>query len=168
MLLLMLPVFSFAQEGKEKRANHEFNFLAMGANVSKYKGSLAANYTFSYKLVKDFGIGAGTGYEWMSQDAWLGAGNTKTNSYSAIPLFIDLRYDIPLNNRKLFLTGVVDTGMICTIGDWKTYDSSWIITPQLGLKIKLYKSLCLNIRCAYRYIHTINANSIGANIGISF
>lgn len=167
-LLFMQPVFSFAQDCKEKRVGHEFNFMALAANKPECKGSLAVNYTFSYKVVKDFGIGAGAGYEWMSQDAWIGAVGSNTTRYAGVPVFADFRYDIPFNNGKLFLTGVVDTGVEFGAGEWKRFDSSWIISPQLGFKIKLYSSLSLNVRFAYRYIHAIHANSVGANVGISF
>ena len=166
LFLTLLPLFSFAQE-RESNISHEVNFMILGANDKQNTGSCAANYIFSYRAFKNFGIGAGTGYEWSYQYGWLG-GPVESSRYGGVPVFLDLRYDIPICGQKLFFTGVLDTGIECGIGKWRPFNHSFIIMPQIGLKIKLYKSLHLNVRGVYRYLEAIGANSGGVNLGLSF
>lgn len=169
-LTLLLLSASFIH-AKNSKSNHEFNITGMLSNANKeaYRASINVNYTYCHNISGNFKIGAGTGFEWISiDDGLIGMGHDSHHSFTAIPVFADLRYDLPLSKDKLYLVGVADTGILCAMGSNKTFESPWFISPQLGVQIKLSNKLDLNIRAVYRYIEKINSNSFGLNIGISF
>ncbi len=170
IICTVVAVLLFASVANAQAGRHcnEVNVIGAIGGGMPYSISYIADYTYNYRVGGNAYIGAGVGFEWLEHGSELIGPGDLTKSFISVPVFVDLRYNLPLSKDKLYLTGVVDTGFSFGIGKEKSFSSSWIIVPQLGLKIKLCRQLYLNPRLLYRRIEKLSANMVGLNLGISF
>lgn len=128
------------------------------------------NVTIDYKIVDNLRVGIGTGYEYFTCPTI----PDKTHR-TCCPLFADVRYvyQVAPNTpvlHALSIVGVVDLGTLFVdeAGQYPKINHSFTVSPQLGVRIKIYKRLGINIRCRYQRIEKMNGNSLGVLFGISY
>ncbi len=161
-VLLFIPCLLIANDNWKYRAAVNYGFYYGDSDLDATTPVLSVEYGYIYKERLLLGIGAGI--EWIKTPA---DGRSIKKSY--IPIYADIKYYAPLGEKVKFLAGV-ETGY-CFNRDVKRYyhtkkvPNEFLFYPQIGLDIKLYKNLSLEVSggCRSGYM-----KQWGFNVGVRF
>lgn len=159
VVLLLVSCQLMGQENWKYRAAVNAGFYFGGENLEQASSfTLEYGYIFKNRLL----LGVGAGYEYSQ---YIPDGPKTQREY--IPLYADVKCYMSLSEKVRFLAGV-ETGCAMAIQPKvmvRDIPNEFLVYPQIGFDVKLYKMLSLELSGGYR---SSFLNLWGFNVGLKF
>lgn len=163
LLLLFIPCLLIANDNWKYRAAVNYGFYFGDSDHYEDKASVfSIEYGYVYKNKLLLGIGAG-----LEKVKYPGDGAELVKNY--VPIYADIKYYAPIGGKVKFLAGV-ETGYSFFRKVKRYYyinkvPNEYMLYPQIGLDIKVYKKLSLELAGGYRSGYL---KQWGFNVGVRF
>lgn len=159
LLLLFIPCLLIANDNWKYRAAVNYGFYFGDSDHDADKASVfSIEYGYVYKNKLLLGIGAG-----LEKVKFPGLGGSIEKNY--VPIYADIKYYAPIGGKVKFLAGV-ETGYSFSRKHYiNKVPNEYLLYPQIGLDIKVYKKLSLELAGGYRSGYL---KQWGFNVGVRF
>ena len=162
LLLLFIPCLVIANDNWKYRAAVNSGFYYGDSDHDATTHLISVEYGYIYKGRFLLGVGAG-----LEKVKYPGDGAELVKNY--VPIYADIKYYAPIGGKVKFLAGV-ETGYSFS-RKVKRYHytnkvpNEYLLYPQIGLDIKVYKKLSLEFSGGYRSGYM---KQWGFNVGVRF
>jgi len=140
--------------------------------VHEEKTVPAVTVAYTFKFNKYFGLGAGLMYDRFKVSPLIDGGKSEVSNCNAFSLYGTIRGYLPTYSKYIAFVGVVDIGGTSTqlFGDVRMPSGSFVWSPQLGIRVKLFKDkkMALNARVFYKDFTKLETDLWGVLLGVNF
>ena len=155
MLSIVLATTAFAQEAKSYRGFTDFSYSLGVGDKSENFDRYTLSTTHGYQLDDMFFVGAGVSFEYVRDIA-----------ASLVPIYADVRMDIPLQSRSI--KPFVDAKIGYAAGEV----DGFYFAPTIGVRVPVRFVKAMNFGLGYK-LQKIqdagsNTNALTFNVGIEF
>ena len=155
MLSIVLATTAFAQEAKSYRGFTDFSYSLGVGDKSENFDRYTLSTTHGYQLDDMFFVGAGVSFEYVRDIA-----------ASLVPIYADVRMDIPLQSRSI--KPFVDAKIGYAAGEV----DGFYFAPTIGVRVPVRFVKAMNFGFGYKLQKIqdagTNTNAITFNVGIEF
>ena len=155
MLSIVLATTAFAQEAKSYRGFTDFSYSLGVGDKSENFDRYTLSTTHGYQLDDMFFVGAGVSFEYVRDIA-----------ASLVPIYADVRMDIPLQSRSI--KPFVDAKIGYAAGEV----DGFYFAPTIGVRVPVRFVKAMNFGLGYKLQKIqdagTNTNAITFNVGIEF
>ena len=154
-MVALLATTSFAQDAKSYRGFTDFSYTLGVGDKSENFDRYTLSTTHGYQLDDMFFVGAGVSFEYVRDIA-----------ASLVPIYADVRMDIPLRSRSI--KPFVDAKIGYAAGEV----DGFYFAPTIGVRVPVRFVKAMNFGFGYKLQKIqdagTNTNAITFNVGIEF
>ena len=155
VMVALLGTTAFAQEAKSYRGFTDFSYSLGVGDKSENFDRYTLSTTHGYQLDDMFFVGAGVSFEYVRDIA-----------ASLVPIYADVRMDIPLHSRSI--KPFVDAKIGYAAGEV----DGFYFAPTIGVRVPVRFVKAMNFGFGYKLQKIqdagTNTNAITFNVGIEF